>query len=100
MKQLALGVRLRADALFESFWPGLNGEIVAALQTPSTVPLWLWGTPGSGKTHLLQAVCAAAGAAESGAQAAYNLGTTSSSVVTFDTSGLTDIYGGNVEGGT
>jgi DnaA family protein len=71
MKQLALGVRLRADALFESFWPGANGEIVAALQMPSTAPLWLWGTHGSGKTHLLQAVCAAAGAAASGAPAAY-----------------------------
>lgn len=63
MKQLALGVRLRADAVFESFWPALNGEIVAALRTPSTVPLWLWGAPASGKTHLLQAVCAAAGEA-------------------------------------
>jgi DnaA-homolog protein len=71
VKQLALGVRLRADALFESFWPGANGEIVAALQMPSTAPLWLWGTHGSGKTHLLQAVCAAAGAAASGAPAAY-----------------------------
>ena len=70
MKQLALGVRLRADAVFESFWPGPNGEILAALRTPSTVPLWLWGASGSGKTHLLQAVCAAAGeaaAAEAGA---------------------------------
>jgi DnaA-homolog protein len=63
VKQLALGVRLRADAVFESFWPAHNGEIVAALQTPSTVPLWLWGAPASGKTHLLQAVCAAAGEA-------------------------------------
>jgi len=63
VKQLALGVRLRADAVFESFWPALNGEIVAALRTPSTVPLWLWGAPASGKTHLLQAVCAAAGEA-------------------------------------
>jgi DnaA-homolog protein len=71
VKQLALGVRLRADALFESFWPGPNAEIVAALQAPSTVPLWLWGPHGSGKTHLLQAVCAAAGAAASAAQAAY-----------------------------
>ena len=61
MKQLALGVRLRADAVFDSFWPGPNGEIVAALRTPSTTPLWLWGAAGSGKTHLLQAVCAAAG---------------------------------------
>ena len=63
MKQLALGVRLRADAVFESFWPGLNSEIVAALRAPGTAPLWLWGARGSGKTHLLQAVCAAAGAA-------------------------------------
>jgi DnaA-homolog protein len=61
VKQLALGVRLRADAVFESFWPGPNGEIVAALKTPSAVPLWLWGARGSGKTHLLQAMCAAAG---------------------------------------
>jgi DnaA-homolog protein len=71
VKQLALGIRLRADALFESFWPGVNGEIVAALQMPNTVPLWLWGTHGSGKTHLLQAVCAAAGTAASGTPAAY-----------------------------
>jgi DnaA-homolog protein len=63
VKQLALGVRLRADAVFESFWPGLNGEAVAALQMQNSGPLWLWGTPGSGKTHLLQAVCAAAGEA-------------------------------------
>jgi DnaA-homolog protein len=63
VKQLALGVRLRADAVFDSFWPALNGEIVAALRMPSTVPVWLWGAPASGKTHLLQAVCAAAGEA-------------------------------------
>jgi DnaA family protein len=71
MKQLALGVRLRADAVFESFWPGPNGEIVAALRGPSAAPLWLWGASGSGKTHLLQAVCAAAGEARSGTPAAY-----------------------------
>jgi DnaA family protein len=61
VKQLSLGFRLRADAVFASFWPGLNTEIVAALQAPSVAPLWLWGAHGSGKTHLLQAVCAAAG---------------------------------------
>jgi len=65
VKQLALGVKLRADAVFASFWPGPNSEIVATLRTPSTVPLWLWGASGSGKTHLLQAVCAAAGEAAS-----------------------------------
>jgi DnaA family protein len=63
MKQLALGVRLRADAVFESFWIGLNGEVIAALKMLNSGPLWLWGAPGSGKTHLLQAVCAAAGEA-------------------------------------
>jgi DnaA family protein len=63
VKQLALGVQLRADAVFDSFWPGPNGEIVAALKKPDPAPLWLWGPHGSGKTHLLQAVCAAAGEA-------------------------------------
>jgi DnaA family protein len=70
VKQLALGVRLRADAVFESFWPGPNSEIVATLRAPSIVPLWLWGASGSGKTHLLQAVCAAAGEAVAGDAAA------------------------------
>lgn len=60
MKQLALGVRLRTEAVFASFAPGLNAELVAALRGPGSAPLWLWGTAGSGKTHLLQAVCAAA----------------------------------------
>jgi DnaA-homolog protein len=63
VKQLALGVRLRADAIFESFASGLNGEPIAALREGGSAPLWLWGSEGSGKTHLLQAVCAAAGAA-------------------------------------
>jgi DnaA family protein len=70
VKQLALGVRLRADAVFASFWPGPNSEIVATLRTPSIVPLWLWGASGSGKTHLLQAVCAAAGEVVTGEAAA------------------------------
>ncbi len=61
MKQLTLGMRLRTDAVFESFAPGLNVEVVSALRSPGTAPLWLWGSQGSGKTHLLQAVCAAAG---------------------------------------
>jgi len=72
VKQLALGVRLRADAIFESFASGLNGELIAALREGGSVPLWLWGSEGSGKTHLLQAVCAAAaGDTVAGAAAAY-----------------------------
>jgi DnaA family protein len=74
VKQLALGVRLRADAVFESFWPGPNGEIVATLRKPSIVPLWLWGGSGTGKTHLLQAVCAAAGEAAAAEAAAPGAG--------------------------
>lgn len=61
MKQLALAMRLRAGAVFESFAPGQNGEVITALRTADTTPLWLWGARGSGKTHLLQAVCSAAG---------------------------------------
>jgi len=63
MKQLALGVRLRADAVFESFAPGFNAEVLAALRRRNSAPLWLWGAHGSGKTHLLQAVCASVGEA-------------------------------------
>ena len=63
MRQLALGVRLRAHAVFANFSPGLNGELLALLRGPSREPLWLWGNPGCGKTHLLQAVCAEAGEA-------------------------------------
>jgi DnaA-homolog protein len=62
---------LRADAVFESFWPGANTEAIAALRAPSAAPLWLWGASGSGKTHLLQAVCAAAGSPADGTPAAY-----------------------------
>jgi DnaA family protein len=63
VKQLALEVRLRAGAVFASFVPGENGELIAALRLPVPGPVWLWGNPGCGKTHLLQAVCAAAGEA-------------------------------------
>jgi len=58
MEQLPLPVRLRADAVFDSFYPGINGEPVAALRARGANPLWLWGAPGTGKTHLLQAACA------------------------------------------
>jgi len=63
MKQLTLGVRLHANAVFASFSPGLNAELLAALHGSDRNPIWLWGSSGCGKTHLLQAVCAAAGAA-------------------------------------
>jgi DnaA family protein len=61
MKQLALGVRLRDDAVFASFASGVNAEVVAALRAEQPLSLWLWGGRKTGKTHLLKAVCAASG---------------------------------------
>ena len=63
MKQLPLGLRLPAYAVFDSFAIGRNTEIVAAMRDSSITPLWLWGARGTGKTHLLQAACAAAAGA-------------------------------------
>jgi DnaA-homolog protein len=60
MQQLPLGVRLRSSAVFASYFAGPNEEAVAALETAAGVPIWLYGNTGTGKTHLLQASCAAA----------------------------------------
>jgi DnaA family protein len=59
VKQLPLGVTLRANAVFANFSVGANVEVLAALQGPGRDPVWLYGNRGSGKTHLLQALCAA-----------------------------------------
>jgi DnaA family protein len=66
MRQLPLGVRLQDRALFESFVPGANGLAVAAAQELATgsgggagMLLYLHGIEGAGKSHLLQAMCAA-----------------------------------------
>ncbi len=81
MKQLPLGIGLRERALFESFLPGPNAALVEQLRAvarataagaPVPAParvLWLCGPPGVGKSHLLQAVCAACG--RDGALSAY-----------------------------
>lgn len=64
MEQLPLGVRLPDRAVFASFLPARNREAVdhvqriAAGETSGTV--WICGAAGSGKSHLLQAVCASA----------------------------------------
>jgi DnaA family protein len=63
MKQLPLGVRLPAYAVFDSFAIGVNSEVLATLRSRSATSVWLWGAHGTGKTHLLQAMCAAAGEA-------------------------------------
>lgn len=72
MQQLPLRVRLRDTARFSSFVHGRNSEAVQLLATgPQVGPrvLWLWGRAGTGKTHLLQAACAAVG--EQGGAATY-----------------------------
>lgn len=62
MQQLPLGVRLRDRAVFESYYVGANAQALAWLDA-FTGPAghgvgWLCGAAGSGKSHLLQAVCA------------------------------------------
>lgn len=72
MQQLPLRVRLRETARFSSFVRGRNSEAVQLLAGgPQAAPRvsWLWGRAGTGKTHLLQAACAAAG--EQGGAATY-----------------------------
>jgi DnaA family protein len=70
MQQLPLRVRLGEAARFDGFIAGPNAEVVDLL-TGASPPrvLWLWGRAGTGKTHLLQAACAAASA--SGGSATY-----------------------------
>ncbi|HUO96918.1 MAG TPA: DnaA regulatory inactivator Hda [Steroidobacteraceae bacterium] len=73
MEQLPLGIRLRAASTFANFQAGANAPLVAALEarasTAGLAPLWLYGPPGAGRTHLLQAACARAG--ERGRRAGY-----------------------------
>ena len=66
MKQLALDIGLATGATLASFLPGPNEDALRHLllwvgehshaATRSPVPTYLWGTEGSGKTHLLKGV--------------------------------------------
>jgi DnaA family protein len=66
--QLALPITLDDGATFENFHAGPNGAAVEALRTLAqrggTQVLFLHGTDGTGKSHLLQATCRAAAAME------------------------------------
>src|SRR5262245_29921302 len=53
--QLPLAVQLRDTATFATFHAGGNGEALAALHALAG-PVLLYGPPGSGRTHLLQAL--------------------------------------------
>ena len=59
MKQLALGISPPPQPTLDNFVPGANAELLARLRelqagTYSESVLYLWGEPGSGKSHLLQ----------------------------------------------
>jgi DnaA family protein len=63
MKQLPLAVRLQDRAVFASFVPGPNVEAIAAAQAVASGGsrlMYVHGPAGSGRSHLLQAICAAA----------------------------------------
>jgi len=73
MKQLPLPVRLDDHAVFDGFLPGANAVAVHALRDAAGrragAVIWIWGAPGSGRTHLLQACVEAADGG--GGRAAY-----------------------------
>ncbi|HUQ12636.1 MAG TPA: DnaA regulatory inactivator Hda [Steroidobacteraceae bacterium] len=72
MRQLTLGVQLKERATFASFLTARNVELVAHLrhvaESTSAGSTWIAGPHTAGKSHLLQAVCAATPA---GRRAAY-----------------------------
>ncbi len=66
MQQLLLDIRPAARPTLDNFIPGPNRELLGHLkkwlagETVETA-LYIWGPPGSGKTHLLNALAAEAG---------------------------------------
>jgi DnaA-homolog protein len=64
MDQLPLGLRLADRAVFATFWPAGNEQLLAHLQEVAAGEdagvTWLSGPHASGKSHLLQAICAQA----------------------------------------
>jgi DnaA-homolog protein len=66
MRQIPLSLRLPDRAVFASFLPGRNVEALehahAVARGRVRGAVWFCGPSGAGKTHLLQAICAAAGA--------------------------------------
>ncbi len=57
MAQIPLDLRLREDYSFDNYLVGENTLLVsAALDDTDIMPLYIWGHPGSGKTHFLHAL--------------------------------------------
>ncbi|HET8610463.1 MAG TPA: DnaA regulatory inactivator Hda [Burkholderiales bacterium] len=63
MQQLVLDIGALAAPTFDNFVPGRNGELLAALRRliagGGDSFLYLWGAPGSGRSHLLRAAATA-----------------------------------------
>ncbi len=65
MKQIALDISLATAPAFSNFFSGSNNAALSHLElwsgSPlrSPVPTYLWGAPGTGKTHLLKAAVGA-----------------------------------------
>ena len=57
MKQIPLAIGPEAARTFENFLPGPNADALGHLQAlgAGAPPVYLWGPPGSGKSHLLHA---------------------------------------------
>jgi DnaA family protein len=66
---MPLGIELKPRIDFSSFISGQNAQAVARLRSGQDPFIYLWGEPGSGKSHLLQATCQQQDAA--GARCAY-----------------------------
>ena len=68
-RQLALAIQLNDEATFADFCWGNNALLQQQLQTTLNGSgerlIYLWGPPGSGKSHLLQACCQAMGGNQS-----------------------------------
>lgn len=68
-RQIPLRIGLRDGATFANFYHGPNAAAVHLLQAAREPFLYLGGTPGCGRSHLLQAACHAV--SEAGGLAAY-----------------------------
>lgn len=58
--QIPLLFPIREDKTFATYLPGPNQQTLSILQTTDEPLIYLWGEPGCGKTHLLQACCSKA----------------------------------------
>ncbi len=56
--QLPLSFQAPENATFDNFFAGQNQQLVFSLKNDDEPLIFLWGDPGSGKSHLLQALAA------------------------------------------